>query len=105
MIAGYVLRREHERDLCAWHAAYLMQATGNYKSEDLPTASKLLGRDPLPLDPRWQGPDESLTDAELEQLAQDESEARLATFRGAGYPTGRVSPEAYAQMLRELKSG
>jgi len=95
MIAGYARRRDHEKDLLAWHAL----RTTEYKEGTLPAA--LLGREPLPLDPRWQDPDESLTDAELEQLAEDDAEARLGTFRAAGYPTGRVSPEEYAQMVRE----
>lgn len=103
MIAGYALRRAHAQDLAAWQTMYAMQASGNYKPEDLPTVRTLLGRDPLPLDPRWHEPDESLTDEELERLAEDDSEARVQTFQAAGYPTGRVSPEEYEQMLRESK--
>jgi hypothetical protein len=76
MIAGYVLRRTHERDLLAWHAVYLMQATGNYSKDTQLTARTLLGRDPLPLDPRWQ-PEVNAEAAWERDLAQARIEAQV----------------------------
>jgi hypothetical protein len=99
-LAGVLVEQpERARDLLAWLALH----TTEYKEGT--TIVDLLHREPLPLDPRFQepDPDAGLTDEELEQLADDEADARIAIMRNAGYPTGRVTPEAYQQMLRESR--
>lgn len=76
MLAGYALRRAHERDLLAWAAVYLMRATGNYSKETILTERTLLGRDPLPLDPRWMGERAELAEDWERDLAMARTEAQ-----------------------------
>lgn len=98
MLAGYALRRAHERDLLAWQAVYLMRATGNYSKETILTERTLLGRDPLPLDPRWMGDRAELAEGWERDLATARTEAQA----GKG-SIGRLSAEeldlAYEQSV------
>jgi len=50
MIDGAIWRLAQAQDARAWQTALLMSATGNYKEPI--TVEQLLGRPPLPLDPR-----------------------------------------------------
>lgn len=50
VIAGALWREARAMDALAWQTAHLMNATGNYKEPV--RMETLLGRDPLPPDPR-----------------------------------------------------
>lgn len=98
MMAGYALRRAHERDLLAWHAVYTMQATGNYEKGNLPTLRDLLGRDPLPVDPRWTREPEPIDVDAAHQRELNEATAQAAAGTGViGHLSAEALALAYAQ--------
>lgn len=95
MIAGEVVRHERTRDLLMHHALL----TGQWAKP--PSLRDLLGRDPLPVDPRWSTPTEAEREARADAALTRErviGEAQASIGHGSdGYLTEEELERAYAE--------
>lgn len=96
MIAGEVLRHERTRDLLMIHAYTTRQWT-----DTPPTLREYLGRELIPVDPRWSTPSEveqeRRHDAQLErEQVIGDAQASLG-YGAAGWMTDEELERAYAE--------
>ena len=98
-VAGWIVGQAVQWDRLAWQTAHLMNATGNFKDTRW-TARMLLGREPLPDDPRA---DRAVHDPPPDPEEAEALSAFWADGTGDGLTRGRATPEEMQRAYEEAR--